>query len=162
MCIMDLSYELVLHNPVIISVTVVVSWLIFLYINTYLEEEMEIGMLGIISEWTLDIVEELCACCIDWQKAFDHGNLINTDPKRNGIDWCRIRLMSKLYVEQCESVTGPRGGNRCEDGKLSSTRMLFVTDCYLTSKQVPYEGSCWRVWRLQNRRTTNSPCEIFR
>jgi hypothetical protein len=40
--------------------------------------------------------------------------------------------------------------------------MLFVTDCYLTSKWAPYEGSCWRVWRLQNRRTRNSPCEIFR
>lgn len=88
MYIMDLSYELVLHNPLIISMTVVVSWLIFLYIaNTYLEEEKEIGVLGIISQWTSDIVEELCACCIDWQKVFDYGNLINTDPKRNGIDF---------------------------------------------------------------------------
>jgi hypothetical protein len=89
MYIMNLSYELVLINPVIISMTVVVSWLIFLYItNTmYLEEEKEIGLLKIISEWTLDLVEELCACFVDWQKAYDHGNLINADPKRN---WYRL------------------------------------------------------------------------
>jgi hypothetical protein len=30
-----------------------------------------VGMLRIISEWTLDVDEELCACFIDWQKAFD-------------------------------------------------------------------------------------------
>jgi hypothetical protein len=30
-----------------------------------------IGMLRIISERTLVIDEELCACLIDWQKAFD-------------------------------------------------------------------------------------------
>jgi hypothetical protein len=33
-----------------------------------------IGMMRIISEWTLDIDEDLCACFIDWQKAFDHVN----------------------------------------------------------------------------------------
>jgi hypothetical protein len=33
-----------------------------------------IGMLRIISELTLDIDEELCACFIDWQKAFDLVN----------------------------------------------------------------------------------------
>jgi hypothetical protein len=33
-----------------------------------------IGMLRIISERTLDIDEELCACFIDWQKAFDRVN----------------------------------------------------------------------------------------
>jgi hypothetical protein len=30
-----------------------------------------IGMLRIISEWTLAIDDELCACFIDWQKACD-------------------------------------------------------------------------------------------
>jgi hypothetical protein len=33
-----------------------------------------IGMLRIISERTLVIDEELCACFIDWKKAFDHVN----------------------------------------------------------------------------------------
>jgi len=33
-----------------------------------------IGMLRIISERTLEIDEELCACFIDWQKAYDHTN----------------------------------------------------------------------------------------
>jgi hypothetical protein len=31
-------------------------------------------MLRIISERTLDIHEELCACFIDWQMAFDRVN----------------------------------------------------------------------------------------
>ena len=33
-----------------------------------------IGMLRIISERNLDTDEELCACFIDWQKAFDLVN----------------------------------------------------------------------------------------
>jgi hypothetical protein len=33
-----------------------------------------IGMLRIISEQTSVIDEELCACFIDWQMAFDHVN----------------------------------------------------------------------------------------
>jgi len=38
------------------------------------EPEIPIGMLGIISEQTLDIDEKLCMCFIDWQKAFEHVN----------------------------------------------------------------------------------------
>jgi hypothetical protein len=34
----------------------------------------ETGMLGIISERTSGKDEEMCACCIDWQKAHDHVN----------------------------------------------------------------------------------------
>jgi hypothetical protein len=33
-----------------------------------------VGMLRIISERTLDIDEELCACFINWKKAFDRVN----------------------------------------------------------------------------------------
>jgi hypothetical protein len=32
----------------------------------------------------------------------------------------------------------------------------------LLIQRVPYQGSSWRVWRLQNRRTSNSHCEICR
>jgi len=31
-----------------------------------------IGMLGIISERTVDIDEELCACFVNWQQVIDH------------------------------------------------------------------------------------------
>ena len=34
----------------------------------------ESGLLRIMSEQSLDIIEELCAFIIDWQKAFDHVN----------------------------------------------------------------------------------------
>ena len=32
------------------------------------------GVLRVISGRTLEIDEELCACCVDWQKAFDGVN----------------------------------------------------------------------------------------
>jgi hypothetical protein len=57
-----------------------------------------IGMLRIISEQTLVIDEESCACFIDWQKAFDHVNWTKLIQilKGIGIDWRERRLISKL------------------------------------------------------------------
>jgi hypothetical protein len=48
-----------------------------------------IGMLRIISERTLVIDEELCACFVDWQKAFERVNWTKLTQilKRNCIDW---------------------------------------------------------------------------
>jgi hypothetical protein len=65
-----------------------------------------IGMLRIISEGTLDIDEELCACFIDWQKAFDRVNWTKLMQilKGTGIDWCERRLISKLYMELSVTV----------------------------------------------------------
>jgi hypothetical protein len=59
-------------------------------------------MLRIKSERTLDIDEELCACFIDWQKAFDRVNwtkLMQT-LKGTGIVWGEGTLISKLCMEQ--------------------------------------------------------------
>jgi hypothetical protein len=68
-----------------------------------------IVMLRIISECTLDIDEEMCACFIDWQKAF------------NGVNWTKLMQTLKgpvLYMEQSvKSTTGPRGDEKCEDWK---------------------------------------------
>jgi hypothetical protein len=57
-----------------------------------------IGMLRIISERTLVIDEELCACFIDWQKAFDRvkWSKLMQILKGIGIDWYERRLISKL------------------------------------------------------------------
>jgi hypothetical protein len=65
-----------------------------------------IGMLRIISERTLDIDEELCACFIDWQKAFDRVKCTKVMRilKGIGIDWCERRLISKLYMEQSVKI----------------------------------------------------------
>jgi hypothetical protein len=54
----------------------------------------------------LDIDEELCACFIDWQKAFDHVNWTKLMQILKGIriDWRERRLISKLYMEQCVKV----------------------------------------------------------
>jgi hypothetical protein len=71
-----------------------------------LEEEkelgMQLGMLRIISEQTLDIDEELWACFIDWQKAFDCLNWTKLMQilKGTGINWRERRLIRKLYMNQ--------------------------------------------------------------
>jgi len=46
-------------------------------------------MLRIMSERTLDIDEELCACHIDWQNSFDRVNWSELMQilKGTGIDW---------------------------------------------------------------------------
>jgi len=51
------------------------------------------GMLRIISEKTLDMDEELCACFRDWQKAFCHVNWTKLRQilKGIGIDWDKRR-----------------------------------------------------------------------
>ena len=45
---------------------------------------------------------ELCACFIDWQKAFDQVNLTKLTQilKVTGIDWHERRLISNLYMAQ--------------------------------------------------------------
>jgi hypothetical protein len=75
------------------------------------------GMLRIISEQTLVIDEELCACFINWQKAFDCVNWTKLMQilKGIGIDWHKRRLISKLYIEQSQNTTGPRGDEECEN-----------------------------------------------
>jgi hypothetical protein len=59
-------------------------------------------MLRLILEQTLDIHEEMCACFIDWQKAFDRVNWTNLMQvlKGTGIDSYKRRLISKLYMDQ--------------------------------------------------------------
>jgi len=57
-----------------------------------------------MSEWTLDTDEEVSACFVHWQKAFEHAKLgqISPDPKEH---WYPMvygrRLISKLYIYQC-------------------------------------------------------------
>jgi hypothetical protein len=48
-----------------------------------------IGTLRIMSERTLDIDEELCACLIDWRNSFDRVNWTELMQilKGTGIDW---------------------------------------------------------------------------
>jgi hypothetical protein len=68
----------------------------------------------IISERTLVIDEELCACFIDWQKAFDRVNWTKLMQilKGIGIDWRNRRLISKLYMEQSVKIRLDQGETR--------------------------------------------------
>jgi hypothetical protein len=63
-------------------------------------------MLRIISERTLDIDEELCACFIDWQEVFDRVNWTKLMQilKGTGIDWLERRLIGRLYMEKCVKI----------------------------------------------------------
>jgi hypothetical protein len=74
-------------------------------------------MLRIISETNLVIDEELCACFIDWQKAFDRVNWTKLTQilKGIGIDWRERRLISKLYMEQSVKI-------RLDQGKMRSVK----------------------------------------
>jgi hypothetical protein len=82
------------------------------------ELTMQIGMLRIISERTLVIDEELCACFIDWKKAFDCVNWTKLMQilKGIGIDWRERRLISKLYMEQSVKT-------RLDQGKTRSVKI---------------------------------------
>jgi hypothetical protein len=68
-----------------------------------------------ISERTLVIDEELCACFIDWKKAFDRVNWTKLMQilKGTGIDWRETRLISKLYMEQSVKIRLDQGETRC-------------------------------------------------
>ena len=65
-----------------------------------------IGMLRIISERNLEIDEELSACLIDWQKAFDRVNWTKFMQilKETGFDWRERRQISNLYMSQSVKV----------------------------------------------------------
>ncbi|MGX9339096.1 reverse transcriptase domain-containing protein, partial [Pantoea dispersa] len=61
-----------------------------------------IGMVRILSERVLAVNEEVCACFIDWQKAFDRVNwtkLMNI-LKEIGVNWRDRRLILNLYLGQ--------------------------------------------------------------
>jgi hypothetical protein len=58
------------------------------------------GMVRIISKQTLKIGEELCACCIGWQKASDCVKWTKSMQilKETGIEWRQRRVINKMYV----------------------------------------------------------------
>ena len=64
------------------------------------------GVLRIISEQTLDTDEELCACCTDWQQAFDLINRTRLTHiiKKTDIVWHKLKLISKLCMDQSAEV----------------------------------------------------------
>jgi hypothetical protein len=76
-------------------------------------------MLRIISEQTLDIDEELCACFIDCQQVFEHVKWIKLMQtlKETGIYWHKRRLISRLYMNELDKgatrrVKTGRGGRQ--------------------------------------------------
>jgi hypothetical protein len=80
-----------------------------------------VGMLRIISERTLEIDEEISACFIDWQRAFDRVNWTKLMQilKETAIDWHERRLISNLYMAQSVKVRLNREETKFEDWKRS-------------------------------------------
>jgi hypothetical protein len=62
--------------------------------------------------------EELCACFIDWKKAFDCVNWTKLMQilKGTGIVWCERRLVSKLYMDQSVKI-------QLEQGEMRSVKI---------------------------------------
>ena len=52
---------------------------------------------------TLDKVEKLCACFIDWQKVFEHVNWTKLMQilKVTGTNWHKRILNSQFHMDQC-------------------------------------------------------------
>jgi hypothetical protein len=86
-------------------------------------------------------MEELCACFIYWQKAFDHVNWTKLMQilKGTGIYWRERRLISKLYMEQSVKVQLDQGearsvkiGKGVRQGCCLSPILFNVYSEYLT------------------------------
>jgi hypothetical protein len=71
-------------------------------------------MLRIISESTLDIDEEMCACIIDSQNIFDpvHWAKLMQILKGTVIDLSERRVISTLYMDQSVNVRLDQGKTR--------------------------------------------------
>jgi hypothetical protein len=65
-------------------------------------------------ERTFDIDEGVCACFIEWQKAFDPVNWtkLMQSLKGTGIDWRERKLISKLYMDQSVKLRADQGETR--------------------------------------------------
>jgi hypothetical protein len=100
-------------------------------------------MLRIISERILVIDEELCACFIDWHKAFDlvSWTKLMQILKGTGIDWRERRLISKLYMELSVKVRldqwearSVKIGRGVRQGCCLSPILFNAYSVYLTKK----------------------------
>jgi hypothetical protein len=101
-------------------------------------------MMRIISERNLFIHQEMCACLIDWQKAFDDGNLTKLMQilKETGRDWRERGSISKCYMDQSVKVRlDQRETRSVKTEKRSYTRMLFVTNSVHLIQRVPCQRS---------------------
>jgi hypothetical protein len=101
------------------------------------------GMLRVIQQRTLEIDKGLCACFIDWQKAFDHVKWTKLVQiiKETGVDWHERRLISKLYMVQIVKVQLDQGetrnvktGRRVKQECCLSPVLFNLCSEYLTSE----------------------------
>ena len=120
----------------------------------------EIGMLWIISERTMNIEEELCVCvraCVLQRLAESickcKLDQINRDPEGNWYRQARAKSEQQLCMDQSVKIKLYRAKTR---SVKSWTRMSFVADSIRLVQRIPDQGSYGKVWRLQNRRTSNS------
>jgi hypothetical protein len=118
------------------------------------------GMLR-TSEWTLDIDEELFACFIYWQRAFDcvKWAKLRLILKETGVDWGERRLISKLHKDQCVEADWTKG--REEVWRLEEKLEKDVVYHRFYSNYTA-NALHWRGWSVLKMRKNNSHCEICR
>jgi hypothetical protein len=91
-----------------------------------------IGMLRIISERTLDMDQELCACFIDWKKAFERvkWTTLMQILKGTGRARRRRRLVTKLYMdESVKARLGQVETRNVKTGRGVTGVCSHVADC---------------------------------
>jgi len=123
------------------------------------ETRNAIGILKIIPKWTLNIDKETWAWFTDWQMAFNNvqWTKLMQNLKGTAINWHK-RLISKMYTDWSAKIRLDRWETRSVKA-LRQRRMLFVTHSTQLTQWIPYQRSSQRVWRLQNRRTSNLQCQ---
>jgi hypothetical protein len=88
---------------------------------------------------------------------------INSDTKRNWYWVMQKKINQQIeHGSECWSMITPRGDKKCEDWKRRYMKMLFVINSVQLIQWIPYQWSFWRIWRCQNRRTSNLHCEVCR
>ena len=113
-----------------------------------------------ISERTLDMDEKLCACLTDRQKASDQVNWTKLTHilRETDIDWRQRRLINKLNINQSVKVRLDRG----ETTSVKNGRGVDKDAVCHRYYSICTVNTLPRVWRLKNRRTSNSHHEICR
>ena len=67
-----------------------------------------------------------------------------------------------LGSDQKERIQHSEHGESLKSSFIIIVVIIIVIVIIIVTKRIPYQGSSGRVWRLQNRRTNHSHCEICR
>jgi len=89
-----------------------------------------------------------------WLCKLDQIQILNS----TGFNWCETVQSANCTWIIMLKYEWNKETKKCEDWDISWKRMLSVTKFIQLIQKVPYQGSSWRVLRLQ-KRISNSHCD---